>query len=355
MPPTVKKRSAKTGLPPGSLIHVGTRRRDKARISLIDYDEKQVQEKTVKNVKECFPFRKTSTVTWINVEGIHQPEVISVLGEHFGLHPLLLEDITTAGQRPKLDDYGDYIFIVLQMLSYDQSKKSIIAEQVSLVLGENFVISFQEGIKGDVFEPVRERIRSSKGRIRSSKSDYLAYMLIDAIIDNYFVILEKVGDHIEKLEEKIVKEHSPEISRLIHHLKRELIYLRKATWPVREVLSGMERSESKLVHKNTRIYLKDIYDHTVQVIETIETFRDLSSGLLDIYFSGISNKLNEVIKVLTIIGTIFIPLTFVTGIYGMNFDFMPELRWQYGYFLALGIMGLIALLMLWFFRRKKWI
>ncbi len=355
MPPTVKKRSAKTGLPPGSLIHVGTRRRDKAKISLIDYDEKQVQEKIVKNVKECFPFRRTSTVTWINVEGIHQPDVISALGEHFGLHPLLMEDIMSTEQRPKMDDYGDYIFIVLQMLSYDQKKRAIIAEQVSLVLGDNFVISFQEGIDGDVFDPVRQRIRNSKGRIRKSKGDYLAYMLLDAIVDNYFVILERVGDSIERLEDRIVKEPSQEVSRQIHNLKRELIYLRKATWPVREVISGLERGESKLVHKNTKVYLKDIYDHTVQVIDTIETFRDISSGILDIYFSGISNKLNEVIKVLTIMGTIFIPLTFITGVYGMNFSYLPELNWRYGYFLALGAMALVALLMLWFFKRKQWI
>lgn len=355
MPPTVKKRSAKTGLPPGSLIHVGTRRRDKARISLIDYDEKQVQEKIVKKVEECFPFRRTSTVTWINVEGIHQPDVISALGEHFGLHPLLMEDIMSTEQRPKMDDYGDYIFIVLQMLSYDKKKKAIIAEQVSLVLGDNFVISFQEGIDGDVFDPVRQRIRNSKGRIRKSKGDYLAYMLLDAIVDNYFVILERVGDSIERLEDRIVKEPSQEVSRQIHNLKRELIYLRKATWPVREVISGLERGESKLVHKNTKVYLKDIYDHTVQVIDTIETFRDISSGILDIYFSGISNKLNEVMKVLTIIGTIFIPLTFITGIYGMNFSYLPELNWRYGYFLALGAMAVVALLMLWFFKRKQWI
>ncbi len=355
MPPTVKKRSAKTGLPPGSLIHVGTRRRDKARISLIDYDEKQVQEKIVKKVEECFPFRRTSTVTWINVEGIHQPDVISALGEHFGLHPLLMEDIMSTEQRPKMDDYGDYIFIVLQMLSYDQKKKAIIAEQVSLVLGDNFVISFQEGIDGDVFDPVRQRIRNSKGRIRKSKGDYLAYMLLDAIVDNYFVILERVGDSIERLEDRIVKEPSQEVSRQIHNLKRELIYLRKATWPVREVISGLERGESKLVHKNTKVYLKDIYDHTVQVIDTIETFRDISSGILDIYFSGISNKLNEVMKVLTIIGTIFIPLTFITGIYGMNFSYLPELNWRYGYFLALGAMAAVVLLMLWFFKRKQWI
>ncbi len=355
MPPTVKKRSAKTGLPPGSLIHIGTRRRDKAKISLIDYDEKQVQEKIVKNVKECFPFRRTSTVTWINVEGIHQPDVISTLGEHFGLHPLLMEDIMSTEQRPKMDDYGDYIFIVLQMLSYDQKKRAIIAEQVSLVLGDNFVISFQEGIDGDVFDPVRQRIRNSKGRIRKSKGDYLAYMLLDAIVDNYFVILERVGDSIERLEDRIVKEPSQEVSRQIHNLKRELIYLRKATWPVREVISGLERGESKLVHKNTKVYLKDIYDHTVQVIDTIETFRDISSGILDIYFSGISNKLNEVIKVLTIMGTIFIPLTFITGVYGMNFSYLPELNWRYGYFLALGAMALVALLMLWFFKRKQWI
>ncbi len=349
------KRPIKAGLPSGSLVHAGEAKDHKIRISVIDYNKHKLQEKEVKKVEECFPFKKTSTVTWINVEGTRHPKVIAQLGEHFELHPLLLEDITNTQQRPKMDDYGSYIFIILKMLSYNEKKEAIVTEQVSIVLGHNFVISFQEGQEGDVFNSVRDRIRNSKGKIRQTRADYLTYMLIDAVVDNYFYILEKVGDGIERLEERIVQESSQDVSHSIHVLKRELIYLRKATWPLRDVISAVQRLESKLIHKSTRFYLRDVYDHTVQVIDTIETFRDILSGLLDVHFSGISNRLNEVMKVLTIIGTIFIPLTFITGIYGMNFDFMPEIGWKAGYFAALGVMAIVAGGMLLFFKKRKWI
>ena len=352
MPKLVKRRSVKTGLPPGTLVHIGERKTEKTRITIMDYDETQFEEKQAKTIEECFPFKDKPTVTWINIDGIHQVEIIEKLGSHFGLHPLLLEDILNTEQRPKMEDFGDYIFVVLKMLYYDEAE--IEAEQVSLVLGSNFVISLQER-EGDVFDPIRERIRKNKGRIRKAGADYLAYALLDAIVDNCFLILEKIGERIEDTEQQLATNPTPETLQLIRKLKKGMIFLRKAIWPLREVVSGLERCESVLIHESTGAYLRDVYDHTIQVIDTVESFRDMVSGMLDIYLSSISNKMNEVMKVLTIFAAIFIPLTFVAGIYGMNFQFMPELGWQWGYPMILIVMASIAAGMLVYFRRKRWL
>ncbi|MFB0509709.1 MAG: magnesium/cobalt transporter CorA, partial [bacterium] len=303
-------------------------------------------------IEECFPFKDKPTVTWINIDGIHKVEVIEKIGNCFNLHPLILEDILNTGQRPKIEDFGEHIFLVLKMLYY--LEKEITIEQVSLILGPNFVISFQER-EGDVFNNIRERIRNNKGRIRKMGADYLAYSLLDAIVDGYFVILEKVGEEIEDIEEKLIKNPTPKTVQIIHNLKREMISLRKSVWPLREVVGVLERGESALIKKTTGIYLRDVYDHTIQVIDTIETYRDMISGMLDIYLSSISNRMNEVMKILTIIATIFIPLTFIAGIYGMNFRFMPELGWRLGYPAVLFIMVIIGIVMLFYFRRKKWL
>ena len=352
MPKLVKRRSVKTGLPPGTLVHIGERKTEKTRITIMDYDETQFEEKQAKTIEECFPFKDKPTVTWINIDGIHQVEIIEKLGSHFGLHPLLLEDILNTEQRPKMEDFGDYIFVVLKMLYYDEAE--IEAEQVSLVLGSNFVISLQER-EGDVFDPIRERIRKNKGRIRKAGADYLAYALLDAIVDNCFLILEKIGERIEDTEQQLATNPTPETLQLMRKLKKRMIILRKSIWPLREVVSGLERCESVLIHESTGAYLRDVYDHTIQVIDTVESFRDMVSGMLDIYLSSISNKMNEVMKVLTIFAAIFIPLTFVAGIYGMNFQFMPELGWQWGYPMILIVMASIAAGMLVYFRRKKWL
>jgi len=314
------KRSKKAGLPPGTLVHIGKKKTEKVKITVIDYDEKNFWEKDVKTVEECFPFKDKPTVTWINIDGIHDVEIIEKIGKHFGVHPLLLEDIMNSEQRPKMEDFEEYIFIVLKMLRYDEKQDEIKSEQVSLILGSNFIVSFQE-MEGDVFNLVRERIRKMK-------ADYLAYTLIDAVIDNYFIILEKTGEKIEDMEDELVTNPTPGTLQTIHNLKREMIFLRKSVWPLREVINGMQKAESPLIKESTGIYLRDVYDHTIQVIDTIETFRDMISGMLDIYLSSISNKMNEVMKVLTIIATIFIPLTFVAGLYGMNFKYMPELEWH---------------------------
>jgi magnesium transporter len=258
------------------------------------------------------------------------------------------------GQRPKMEDFNDYLFIVLKMLSYDEEENETQTEQVSLILSSKFVLSFQES-EGDVFDPVRERIRSDRGRIRKMGVDYLAYSLIDAIVDNYFMVLEKIGERIEDIEDELVKNPTPEVLHTIHRLKRELIFLRKSVWPLREVISRLERWESPLIDKSIDIYLRDVYDHTIQVIDALETFRDMLSGMLDIYLSSLSNRMNEVMKVLTIIATIFIPLTLISGIYGMNFRYMPELESPWGYPLVYTVMLAVSAVMLIYFRRKKWL
>ncbi|WP_287588788.1 magnesium/cobalt transporter CorA [Candidatus Borrarchaeum sp.] len=350
--PKLRKRSKKAGLPPGTPVHVGEKRVEKIKISYFDYDETQFQEKEVKTIEECFPFKDTPTVTWINIDGIHEVEIIEKLGNHFEIHPLILEDILNTEQRPKIDDFESYIFVVLKMLYYEENEIKI--EQISLILGSNFVISFQEQ-PTDVFDPIRERIRNLVGRIRKQGSDYLAYTLLDTIVDNYFIILEKVGETIEFLEEELVENPTSETLHQLHKLKREMIALRKSVWPLREVISRLERLENPLIRESTDIYLRDVYDHTIQVIDAVETYRDMLSGMFDIYLSSISNKMNEVMKVLTIIATIFIPLTLIAGIYGMNFKLMPELEWQFGYPFTLLMMFALGLVMTIYFRMKKWL
>ena len=350
-----KRRSVKTGFPPGTLIHIGERKSGQVRIKIIDYSESSFQEKDAGRAEECFPFKDSPTVTWINVDGVHNVPLMEKLGGCFQIHPLILEDILNTDQRPKMDDMEQYIYIVLKMLDYDTKKDEIIAEQVSLVLGGNFVISFQEGSAGDVFDAVRERIRNSKGRIRKLGSDYLAYALMDAIIDRYFLILEKLGEKIETVEDNLISDPTPDTIHQIHQLKRDMIYLRKSVWPLREVIAALEKSGSELIHSSTEIYLRDIYDHTIQIIDTIETYRDMLSGMLDIYLSSISNRMNQVMKVLTIIATIFMPLTFIAGVYGMNFRFMPELGWRWAYPLVILVMLAVGAIMLVYFKRKKWL
>ncbi|TAL23038.1 MAG: magnesium/cobalt transporter CorA [Nitrospirae bacterium] len=355
MPELIKKRSRKAGLPPGSLIHIGDKKKEEVKITVIDYDEGSFQEKAIAEIQECFTFKDKPTVTWINVDGIHKVEIPEKLGECYGFHPLIIEDILNSDQRPKMEDFGDYIYIVLKMLNLDSRTNNIISEQISLILGPNFVISFQEGHEGDVFNPVRERLRTGKGKTRKMGADYLAYSLIDSIVDNYFIILEKLGEKIEFLEERLVTNPTGNVLREIHSLKREMLFLRKSVWPLREVISAMAKGESALIHPSTGIYLRDIYDHTIHVVDTIETFRDMVSGMLDIYLSSISNRMNAVMKVLTIIATIFMPLTFLAGVYGMNFKHMPELEWKFGYPMIVVVMLIVAVIMLFFFRKKKWL
>ena len=349
-----RRDSHKIGLAPGSLVYTNKKKMEKTKITIIDYDQKDMKEKEAKAVEECFPFKKTPTITWINIDGLHEVEIIKRIGEYFDLHSLVLEDIVNTNQRPKIEDFKNYIFLVLKMLNYDEGKKEIRAEQVSIIIGSNFIISFQE-VQGDVFNAVRERIRNSIGKIRKMGADYLGYELLDAIVDNYFIILEKLGEDIEDIEDILVKDPNQETMHRIHYLKRETIFLRKSVWPLREVINTLEKEDTSLIKETTGIYLRDVYDHTIRIIETVETFRDLISGMLDIYLSSISNKMNNVMKVLTIIATIFIPLTFITGIYGMNFRYMPELGWRWSYPLVWAVMIFVAISMVLFFKNKKWL
>jgi magnesium transporter len=350
----LSRSAEKAGRPPGTLIHVGERKTDRTRITVIDYDEASVDERALDDIEECFPFKDTATVTWINVDGVHDTDVIQKLGDCYGIHPLVLEDVVNTNQRPKLEVFDDYIFLVLKMLALGEEERRPEFEQVSIVLGPNYVISFQER-EGDVFETVRERIRSGKGRIRRGGADYLAYALMDAIVDGYFVVLETFGEYIETLEEELVADPDRKTLQKLNDMKREVIFLRKSVWPLREVISALQREESALVKEHTRIYLRDVYDHTIQVIDTVETFRDILTGMLDIYLSSISNRMNEVMKVLTVIATIFIPLTFIAGVYGMNFRFMPELGWRWAYPITWVVMVAIGIFMVAYFKRKKWL
>ncbi|MBI2907703.1 MAG: magnesium/cobalt transporter CorA [Chloroflexi bacterium] len=351
MPRLVKARSKKTGLPPGALVHIGERRAEKTRITLLEYDDAQVEEREIKDFRECPKLEGKPTVTWINVIGLHDVELLQKMGDCFGLHPLVLEDILNTDQRPKLEDYEDYLYIVLKMLHADDRT----SEQVSLVLGPNFVLSFQE-TEGDVFEPVKERLKSGKGRIRKFGADYLAYALLDCIVDRYFGVLEKLSEGIELLEEQLVATPTRATLRAIHSLKVEMILLTRSVWPLREVISSLQRGESPLIKEPTTLYLRDVYDHTIHVMDTIETSRDIVTGMLDIYLSSVSNRLNEVMKVLTIIATIFMPLTFIVGVYGMNFEKLwPDVAEPWAFWLVMLAMAGIGLAMLAYFKKRKWL
>jgi magnesium transporter len=350
----LKKSSKKAGLPPGTVVFVGEKKVEEIRITIIDYDENQYEEREVNNIEDCFPYKDTPSISWINIDGVHQVEVIEKLGAHFVLHPLLQEDVVNTHQRPKFDEFEDHLFIVLRMFFFNEEENELEGEQISLIVGSTFVISFQER-QGDVFEQVRERLRNGKGRIRKKGSDYLAYSLIDATVDSYYNILERLGENIESLQEELVAEPKQEDMQIIQRLKRDMIFLRKSVWPLREVISGWAKSESTLIKEEVLVYVRDVYDHVIQAIDTIETFRDMLSAMLDIYLSSVSNRMNEVVKVLTIIATIFIPMTFLAGVYGMNFKYMPELEWRYAYlFFWIVVSGVLVGMVAWF-KRKKWI
>jgi magnesium transporter len=320
---------------------------------LLEFNEKEFIEKEFVDFDECFMHVKSDMVKWINVDGIHDTGLIQKIGEKFNIHPLTLEDIANTDQRSKFEDYENYLVSIMKMLLHDSV---IHAEQLAVIILEhNTVISFQEVHGGDAFDIIRTRIRQGKGRVRKMGADYLAYCLIDAVVDLYFVILEKFGDRIEVLEEELISDPSKETMKVLHGMKREMIFLRKAVWPMRELLNNFERCESKLIKKPTRLFLRDLYDHTIRVIDTVETFRDLLSGMMDIYLSSVSNRMNEVMKVLTIISTIFIPVTFIAGVYGMNFKYMPELDSPYGYWALWAVMLTVMLSLLFYFKRRKWL
>jgi magnesium transporter len=342
------------GSMPGALVHTGEKKVDHVRIRLIDYDVERLLEQTLSGVDESFPYADRPAVSWVNIDGLHDIAVAEAVADRFGVHRLAMEDVLSPNQRPKVENYDNHYLVVLKMLSYDREADSVLAEQVSFIVGDKYLFSFQERY-GDVFEPVRERIRHGKGRIRSRGTDYLAYALIDAVVDNYFRILEAMGDTIEDLEEAALGRPSLETLHRIHHLRGEMLVVRRSVWPLREVLGQMYRGEIGLVTEETQLFLRDVYDHAVQVIDTTETLREVLSGAMDLYLSGVSNRMNEVMKVLTIIATIFIPLSFFAGLYGMNFQYMPELGIRWAYPALLSFMGILSCGMLWAFWRKGWL
>jgi magnesium transporter len=349
-----RKQAQKAGLAPGSLVHIGEKKAEKVTITLFDYDETSVREKEVESIEECFSYRDSTTVTWINIDGLHEVDVIEKLGTHYNLHPLTMEDILHTGQRPKMEDMEEYIFLVLKMYSYDKEAGRIWSEQISLILGAGFVLSFQEA-EGDTFNAVRDRIRKAKGRIRRRGPDYLVYALIDSIVDEYFLVLETFGEEIQTLEKELTEDPSQETLHTIHNMKQEIVFLRKSVWPLREAVNNLERAESPLITDALTIFLRDLYDHIVQVIDVVETYQDVLTGMQDLYLSSVSNRMNEVMKVLTIFASIFIPLTFVAGIYGMNFEFMPELKWRWSYPILWAFIITAGVGMLSYFKRKKWL
>lgn len=350
----LKKSGHKSGLPPGTLIHIGDQKTENVEIEIIHYNKSTEQREILADVSEIKNFINQPGVTWMNVNGLHETHFIELIGEQFKIHPLLLEDILNTDHRPKLEDFEKYLLIMIKMLTYDEARDLIQSEQISIILGAGYVITFQEQ-KGDIFDSIRLRIKTGKGRIRGMQADYLTYALLDSIVDGYFQILEKIGDQIEILETELLNHPRPEVLRRIHRLKREMILVRKAVWPLREVIGALDRDGSDLIQESSQIFLRDVYDHTIQIIDTVETFRDMLAGMLDTYLSVINNRMNEVMKVLTVITTLFIPLSFIAGIYGMNFKNMPELEWDFGYFAVLFVMLLVSIGMLFYFRKKDWL
>jgi magnesium transporter len=348
------RKSKEIGLSPGSLVYLGDKKEKPVQITVINYGVEHYNQETAATVEDCFQYTTADPITWINIVGINDVKVIGRLGGAYKIHPLVLEDIVNTGHRPKVDYYDDYLFIVLKMLYSATSNQAIQHEQISLIVGKRYVISFQE-VALDVFEPVRERIKKGRGRIREQGSDYLAYALMDTVVDRYFNVLEGVGETIDALEDAVIHEPAPETLEVIQDLKHEMLFIRKSIWPFREVVSTLIRRESQLISEDVILFLRDVYDHTIHIIDTVETNRDMLAGMLDIYLSSVNNKMNEVMKVLTIIATIFIPLSFVTGIYGMNFEFMPELKWKIAYPLIWLLMLVVFIGMVIFFRRRKWL
>lgn len=349
----IKNPRRKVGLPPGTLVFTGDQKVEEIRLTVFNHDGGVLQEEMVATPEAAFPYLDSQGLSWVNVDGLHDVEVIRTLGERVGLSTLLLEDILNTGHRPSIEELSNVLFISVKMLYHDDARR-LRVEQVSIVAGPTWVLSFQE-VPGDVFEAVRKRLRENGQRIYHRGAMYLAYVLLDVIVDHYFVMLEEISDAMEAVENAVLENPTPATQRRIRDLHRELVLIRKAAWPTRELFNRLERSESPLVTEELKPFLRDLYDHGVQVLDIIESLRDVLSGLRDLYQTTLDHRMNEIMKVLTIIGTIFIPLTFIAGIYGMNFDNMPELHATYGYPIALGVMVVLALGLLYYFRRKRWI
>ncbi len=341
-------------LAPGTVTYTGKKQNLATTLDIIDYSKDYYTRLETEDIEEGFKYNDSEHITWINVDGLNNTVPIIKLGEHYNLHPLIQEDIVTTNQRPKIDEYEDYLFIVFKMLHYTEEGE-FVNEHVSLVLGKNYVITFQEA-DGDVFDSLRDRLENSKGRIRNAGADYLMFTILDAVVDNYFSVIETLSAKIELIEDQLFEDHvEKSITQDIQDIKKEILRIRRAVVPLREVINRIEKIDSGLIDSKTQNYIRDLYDHIIQVNESVDIYREMIWGLMDMYMTTISNKMNEVMKVLTIMASIFIPLTFLAGIYGMNFEHMPELQFKYGYYYLLGVMALVFFGMIWYFNRKKWL
>ncbi|MBJ6724136.1 magnesium/cobalt transporter CorA [Geomesophilobacter sediminis] len=349
-----RSRTKKAGMAPGTLMHIGRERSVATQIEVTEYDASHLDHRQVDSLAKCLVRKPSPTVSWINVDGVSEVDVLREFGACYGIHPLVLEDILATDQRPKVEDYGDYLYVVLKMISPGKPGEEIHSEQVSFIVGADYLISFQEGLDGDVFAPIRTRLKNEKSRLRSTGPDFLLHGLLDVVVDNYFVVLEQLSERIEDVEDDLIANPAPATVHGIYRLRRQMLFLHKVVWPLRELVGSLQRRDSELIQDGTVIYLRDLYDHTVQVLDTLETLRDTVSGMIDIYLSSTSNRLNEVMKVLTIIATIFMPLSFIVGWYGMNFKNMPEYDLPYAYPVVLVVMAAIATGMVVYFKRKRW-
>jgi magnesium transporter len=345
--------SEKSGLPPGSLVHVGEVHEHENKITVIDYNKSTSKKRTIKSIEELLPYKNTDTVTWVIIEGLKDVSIIDAIGQHFDIHGLVLEDILNTHQRPKFEEFDDYLYIVIKAISLENGELDIQYEQISLLLSNNFVFTFKEK-SDEIFAPILNRLSNGKSHIRDRGADYLAYVIMDTIVDEYFALQDTFDELIESIEDKLLTNPSAQTLTTIQKIKRELIFLRRTVSPLRELLAAIQRSDSALIDERTKRYFGDIYDHAIRIIEAMESYRDLIAGMLEIYLSSVSNKMNETMKVLTVFASIFIPLTFIAGVYGMNFEYMPELKWKWGYPALWAVFIGVTVFLLKFFKKKKW-
>lgn len=346
--------SEKAGLPPGSLVHIGEVPDAEPRITVFDYTKDTVEEHVVQSVEQIVQFKDTKSITWVNIEGLKNVELVEAIGTYFDIHPLVLEDILNARQRPKLEEHDNYLYIVLKGLTLQRNHVSVEYEQISILVLENFVFTFKEK-RDELFAPILRRLKDSKGRFRSQGADYLTYVILDTVVDSYFSLQDSFDEILDSLEDKLLSNPTTKLLETIQRAKRELIFVRRSVSPLREVLNTLLRSETALIDERTQVYFRDVYDHVIRISEAVETYRDILGGLLDIYISSVSNKMNEIMKVLTVFASIFIPLTFIAGIYGMNFEYMPELKWRWAYPVLWAVFVAIPVVLLVYFKRKKWL
>jgi magnesium transporter len=349
----LKKISKKINSPPGTITFLEEPKISEVSVYLIDYGEENLKEIEITDIDEINKYKDSNSVTWIKIVGLSDLELLQKIGIKFKLHPLVLEDICHTTHRPKLDEYDKYLFLIARSLRYLTDKEQVLTEQVSMIVGSNYVITFQEH-DDHLFDNIINRIKSAKGRIRKRGADFLTYAILDALVDHYLIILEKLGDDIEVIQSKLISKPNKELFQVVHQLREEILVVRKAIFPLREIIKQLQNEEISFMREETAPFLRDVHDHMILALESIDEFRETVRTMFDLYFSSLSNQMNDVMRVLTIIATIFIPLTFIAGIYGMNFKFMPELDWRGGYFTAVGVMSAIAIVMLIYFKKKKW-